>query len=168
MKKEDKKKISEPNLIINRVKELSNVLFNVDLDAEDEELYSKMILENWDDPDELGKAMSEQPVFYARWAYMKKRLNRDLDRRKSILDVFISDKKEELRTTIYNENIEAGSTPNNAKPSATEIDNRFKIQYISKDGKDYDEYMYFLKPINSLNITIDKVEIIDKVETRIS
>ena len=78
---------------------------------------------------------------------------------------YVASKKEEIRDDLYEENIKAGKTPNNAVPTQSQIDNKFKIVYEEVDDNgeytdgDYEKYNIMVSDIED---EVAKVEIIVK------
>jgi hypothetical protein len=153
------------SIIDEKIKQINKIV-EVELDADDSELSDQITCgDSWDDPATLGKAMDGQPHTYMRWAYLLKSLQVENEKIRSLLDVWVAEKKEEIRNQIYEENIKKGMTPNNSVPTSSAVENRFKTAYeeVDDDGEYIDdEYKHFDNKMLEIGDKVSKVGIVVK------
>ncbi len=138
-------------------------MLDVPLDPNDVTLVDQLTLgDKWDDPFTLTKAMDRQPLYYARWATLLRKLKKERQRIQSKYDVWMSITKDEIQDEIFNENVKAGMTANNAKPTNQAVENRFN-KYCSDLKISYHEkYVEYYTPLDEIEEQIDIVDVIVK------
>ncbi len=165
----DIKSASKVNLEDAIQKKIDSVIKMLDvdtLDPDDLNLSEQITLgDKWDDPFELTKAMDRQPMYYARWATLLRRLKRDRQKITSEFDVWLSITRDRVQKKLFDENIESGMTANNAKPTQPTIESRFNKLYVdpkSLKPQLHQEYMKYKKPVDEIEYKVDVVEVIVK------
>lgn len=134
---------------------------DVPLDSDDPALIDQLTLgDRWDDPFELTKAMDRQPLYYARWATLLRKLKKERQIIQQKYSVWESIAKEQIQDEIFNENVKSGMTANNAKPTNQSVENRFnkycsdpKISY----SEEYIEYHGKLDEIEEQTATVETI-----------
>jgi len=116
----------DSNIIKDKMDQIQSALM-IPLD-EDTDISEHLTLgENWDDPFKILEAMDTQPQYYGGWSSMLKTLKLLRTKIQAEFDTWLAVHKEDLHERVYNFNLEKlGMTPNNAKPTGTEIDRKFK------------------------------------------
>lgn len=143
--------------------EQATSMLDVPLDPNDVNLIEQLTLgDNWDDPFALTKAMDRQPLFYARWATLLRKLKKERQKLQQKYDVWMSISKEEIQDEIFSENVKSGMTANNAKPTNQSVENRFN-KYTSDEKTDlYKQCGEYKQPVDEIDGYIDTVDIIVK------
>ena len=161
---EEKNKLNLSEKIDKKIEEAIK-LFDVTLDADDPGLIDQVTLgDNWDDPFALTKAMDTQPLYYARWATLLRKLKKERQECQQRYNVWVSIAKEEINDEIFEENKSSGMTANNAKPTNQAVENRFNKYYISEEGDEefHNGYLENISPLEKVDLQIDTVEIVVK------
>lgn len=143
--------------------EQAREMLDVPLDPNDVNLSEQLTLgDRWDDPFELTKAMDRQPLYYARWATLLRKLKKEKQKLQQKLDVWMSITKDEIQEEIFQENIKSGMTANNAKPTNQAVENRFN-KYCSDNKTAYHtEFAEYNTPVQQIDDSIDIVDVIVK------
>lgn len=143
--------------------EQAREMLDVPLDPNDINLSEQLTLgDRWDDPFELTKAMDRQPLYYARWATLLRKLKKEKQKLQQKLDVWMSITKDEIQEEIFQENIKSGMTANNAKPTNQAVENRFN-KYCSDNKTAYHkEFAEYNIPVQQIDDSIDIVDVIVK------
>jgi len=89
-------------------------------------------------------------------------LRRELKIAQERLTIFESVKREALFALIVKENIDVGMSPTSAKPSASQVTERFDSVYRSPKSPKYKYYTKYAQPVAELEERIDIVEVIVK------
>lgn len=154
----NKKTLSE---MIDEKIEQARAVFDVELDSDETDLLEQMTLgRNWDDPFAITKAMDTQPLYFARWATLLKRLKKEKQIIENKFNVWKSIVKEDLADEIFDENKTAGMTANNAKSSLSSVENRFNKYYVSGEDVEMNkEYLKYHDPLDQINEKIDITDI---------
>jgi hypothetical protein len=139
-------------------------VFVVPLDEGDSNLKEQITLgSNWDNPYELSKAMDRQPMWYGQWATLLRELKREREKLQLMYKAWESERKEKLTEIIFQSNKKKGMTSNQAKPSASVVNDRFNSFYIDVNGKYHKKYKKVIGDLNSVEERIDRIEVVVKV-----
>jgi hypothetical protein len=134
---------------------------DVPLDSDDPDLIDQLTLgDKWDDPFELTKAMDRQPLYYARWATLLRKLKKERQIIQQKYSVWESIAKEQIQDEIFNENVKSGMTANNAKPTNQSVENRFNKYCSDKTisySEEYKEYHGELDEIEEQTATVETI-----------
>ena len=145
-----------------RIEQAAEML-DVPLDPNDVTLTEQLTLgDKWDDPFTLTKAMDRQPLYYARWATLLRKLKKEKQRQQQKLDVWMSITKDELQEEIFAENVKAGMTANNAKPTNQSVENRFNKYCSDSKTTYYNQMIEYNTPVQEIYDQIDIVDVIVK------
>jgi len=118
------------DIINSKIKDVRDIL-NVKLNPDDPSLIEQITLGNrWDDPSELSKSLDMHPLWYARWAFLSKKLKNEVDRLQSIFNAFESNKKIEIRDILVERRKKNGLTDKQAiLVTQTMVDDKFRVKY---------------------------------------
>lgn len=119
-----------------RLREIEDFL-QFDPTETDAELAEIMTLgDEWDVPEVVIQALDSHPQYEARYIGLRRTLEIARNRAKDKLAYFEAKTKEWLDETIFDENVTAGMTANNAKPTGPKVNHRFLIDIVEGDPKD--------------------------------
>ena len=156
----------DSNVIKDKMDQIQSALM-IPLD-EDTDISEHLTLgENWDDPFKILEAMDTQPQYYGGWSSMLKTLKLLRTKIQAEFDTWLAVHKEELHEQTYNFNLEKlGMTPNNAKPTGTEIDRKFKTIVSQPSGEKEKKisvgFKKYTKDLEDADMDIIRVEGISK------
>jgi hypothetical protein len=149
-----------------RLKQIREYVWIKDVGAEEESLASQLTLgDDWDNPFKLSKALDQHSAIYARWASVLKRLKNARNQLQLKKDAWESEKREQIAGIIFEENVAAGMTASNAKPTEGAIKDRFKSVYLKTNDKGSftdEESVEFIRPVVKIDEAIDTIEPIVK------
>jgi hypothetical protein len=139
-----------------RIERMRNTLANYKpISLDDENLVDVITMgSQWDDPQALISAMNRQPVLYGQWALMLKELKAEQKKVTAKYNAWVSSAKEIISNSLYNKNIEGGMTANKAKPTNSDVDNKFNI-YCYQEGHKFN--ISFIKYTNQLQKLDDNI-----------
>ena len=89
--------------------------------------------EDYDNPDAVLQAADVQNQLYAYYAYLFHHVNKTLDKIETAYALWKSEKELKIYEKLFNQNVDAGMTANNAKPSAVNVANFFNKNVASTD-----------------------------------
>lgn len=147
------------NTILEKKISEAKSFLNVKLNPDDPELAKQITLgKNWDNPNEISKALDMQPAWYVRWAYINSQLKRNREKIKLEFDVWVSNKKMNIREELFRKNKDNGMTDRNARQSITaaQVEDTFNIKY------NYDNEIFKRKKekLDKIDTDIEKVSLI--------
>lgn len=161
-----KVKIDIGKLTAERMKQVDSLL-TVELNPNDPSLEEQLSMgDNWDDPSEITKHMDMQPLWYARWASLYRAKQSELRLSSEKFKTWYSVTRQEVYDILYDENIENGMTPNNAKPVEKSVDARFDFIYrnpnpeTDEELKCVMEYNEYKDQVEKLEYEVDQLKIV--------
>lgn len=110
--------------------------------------------DNYDDPDAVLQALDAQNKLYSYFAYLFHLANKDLERVEEKYSVWKSQIDGKIKKKLFDENIKAGMTANNSKPSAKDVEDHFKAT-MQKD----DKYLLWQKRIDKARERVSNLRI---------
>jgi len=135
----------------------------VELNPDDPTLAEQLMLgDRWNDPAVVTNAVDQHPMFYARWNTLYKHLKRELKVASEMYDVWESSKREIIAAKMFSKNVDSGMTPNNAKPTTAQVNDKFNRLYKTIDSKGYEQYVAKHKRVEELEIQIDIADVVVK------